>query len=73
MAIEENIINQIKSLIDRSKNLKIGDPEYGQVRNENQLQECSGWIASALNVVQLVCPNPEHAYRKRAEKNREQE
>ena len=68
MAIEENIINQIKSLIDRSKNLKIGDPKYGQVRNENQLQECSGWIASALNVVQLVCPNPEHAYRKRAEK-----
>lgn len=68
MAIEENIINQIKSLIDRSKNLKIGDPEYGQVRNENQLHECSGWIASALNVIQLVCPNPEHAYRKRAEK-----
>ncbi len=68
MGVEESIINQINNLIERSSNLKVGDSQYKQVWNENQLHECSGWIASALNVVQLVCPNPEHAYRKRAEK-----
>ena len=67
LGVEESIINQINNLIERSINLKVGD-SYKQVRNENQLQECSGWIASPLNVVQLVYPNPEHAYRKRAEK-----
>ena len=68
MPVEENIKHQIISLIDRSRNLKIGDADYGQARSEDQVQECSGWIASALNVVQLVCPNPENAYRKRAER-----
>jgi len=66
--IEENIKIRIINLIERSKNLKVGDDTYHQALSNDQLQECSGWIASALNVVQLVCPNPENAYRKRAER-----
>lgn len=68
MPVGDNIKEKIVDLIERSKNLKIGNPEYNQVYSEDQKQECSGWIASALNIVQLVCPNPENAYRKRAEK-----
>lgn len=67
MPVEENIKKQIANLIDRSKSLKVGDSEYGQARSEDQVQECSGWLVSALNVVQLVCPKPENAFRKRAE------
>ena len=36
--------------------------------HDDQIQECSGWIASALNIVQLVCPTPKNAYRQRAER-----
>lgn len=68
MPVEENIKKQIVSLIDRSRNLKVGDSEYNQARLAGQVQECSGWIASALNIVQHVCPTPDNAYRKRAEK-----
>ena len=66
MAFEEVIINQFKRLIERSVKLKQGN-EYNQVTDINQQNECSGWMAAALNLVQLVCPNTENAYRKRAE------
>lgn len=68
MRVEEHIKAQITDLIGRAGNLKNGDPEYNQARSANQVQECSGWMASALNVVQLVCPTSENAYRKRAER-----
>ncbi len=68
MPVEENIKHQIINLIERSKSLKVGEGKYGRAHSYDQIQECSGWLASALNVVQLVCLNPENAYRKRAEK-----
>lgn len=68
MPVEENIKKQITSLINRSRNLKVGDSEFNQSRSAEQVQECSGWIVSALNIVQLICPIIENAYRKRAEK-----
>lgn len=55
-------------MIARAKNLKVGDSEYRQALSEDQVQECSGWLTSALNIIQLVCPTPENAFRKRAEK-----
>jgi len=67
MPVEENIKKQITSLIDRSRSLKVGDSEFNQSRSAEQVQECSGWIVSALNIVQLICPIIENAYRKRAE------
>lgn len=68
MPVEDAVRNQITSLIERSRQLKVGDREYDQALSAEQIQECSGWMASALHVVHLVCPNPENAYRKRAEK-----
>jgi len=67
LPVEENIKKQISNLIERSVSLKVGGPEYSQAQSAGQVQECSGWMASALNVVQLICPNSENAYRKRAE------
>lgn len=68
MPVEEHIQRQIIDLIDRSRGLKSGDAEYGQATSANQVQQCSGWITSALNTVELVISNPENAYRKRAMK-----
>jgi len=68
LELEEHIKDQINILIERAKKLKEGDPKYHQVLNEDHRQECAGWIASALNVVQLICPDIDNAYRKRADK-----
>jgi len=68
LPVEDAVKNQITSLIERSRQLMVGDSEYGQALSAAQKQECSAWMASALHVVHLVCPNTENAYRKRAEK-----
>lgn len=68
MPVDDAVRNHIIDLIERSQKLKVGDNKYGHVRSSDQAQECSGWMASALNIVQLVCPNFENAYRKRAER-----
>jgi hypothetical protein len=73
MSISDTVRNHITDLIERSKRLMVGDGKYGLVRSSEQSQECSGWMASALNIVQLICPNPENAYRKRAERIAEKE
>jgi hypothetical protein len=67
LPVEENIKNQITNLINRAQKLKVGDHEYNQAQSPIQIQECSGWLASALNIVQLVCPTPENAFRRKAE------
>jgi hypothetical protein len=64
---EENIKQKIAELIERSKKLKVGDKEFNESLTAEQVQECSGWMASALNIVQIVCPSLGNAYRKRAE------
>ena len=68
MSIEENIKQKIESLIDRSQDLKTGDPEYGNAQSDDQRLACSAWISSALYVVQLICTDPQNAYRAKAEK-----
>ncbi len=68
LTVEENIKSQMSSLIERANSLKVGHHEFKQVRSPKHAQECSGWLASALNVVQLACPSSENAYRRRAEK-----
>lgn len=67
MPVEENIKQKISELIERANKLKVGDEEFNESLSAEQVQECSGWMASALNVVQIVCPSIENAYRKRAE------
>lgn len=66
MAVEETIKKKIRDLIERAQSLK-GDNENRQVRSDGHLQECVGWMTAALNVIQIVVPNPDNAYRKRAE------
>ncbi len=66
MAVEENVKEKIIDLIKKSENLSRTN-EYGQSFNDYHRHECTGWLSSALNIVQLIEPNPEMGYRKGAE------
>ena len=66
MSVEEAVRDRIQGLIKEAEGLRHGD-QFGEARSDDQMQRCAGWIASALHVVQLIVPNPESAYRKRAE------
>lgn len=63
MAIEEAIVKRISDLIVEAQSLSQGT-EHGQVRDETQAQQCRGWIAAAVNVVQLVITDSNSGYRK---------
>jgi hypothetical protein len=62
MAIEEQIALRLQILLDQAPQLTQGN-EHGQVRSEEHRQQCAGWLASASNLAQRLCPNPESAYR----------
>jgi len=64
MAVEDIVKEKIRNLIQEAQTLRQGN-EHGQVRSDQHLQQCVGWIAAALNVVQLVVSDPQNAYRKR--------
>lgn len=67
MGIEEAVARRLAVLVGEAKDLRIGS-ENGQVRSDEHLEQCSGWMAAALNVVQQACPSPTSAYWKKAEK-----
>lgn len=66
MTIEEAVAKRLRDLVNEAESLRLGS-ERGQVYDEEQLQRCAGWLASALNIVQILCPNESNAFRKRAE------
>jgi len=67
MEIEEKVRKKFEELINAGDRLKHGN-EHGQVRNEEHRQECSGWLASAQNIVHLVVNNPGNPYRTSVDK-----
>jgi hypothetical protein len=66
MRIEQELLKRLTVLVDEARTLRVGT-EHGQVRSDQHLEECSGWIAAAMNAIQLACPNPNSAYWKKAE------
>lgn len=66
MAVEEILVERIKEVIASGQELRRGN-EYDQVFSQDHVQKCVAWFAPAQNIIELVCPNPESSYRKRAE------
>lgn len=66
MSIEEAVARRLQSLIDEAGSLRMGDSN-GQAYDDEQMHQCSGWLTSALNIVQILCPSKTNAFRKRAE------
>lgn len=67
MTIEERTMQRIEALLQQATYLRRGN-EHGQVLSEDHRQQCAGWIASATNIIQLLCLQPTNPYRARAEK-----
>lgn len=67
MAIEERTLQRMEALLQQSSLLRHGN-EHGQVLSEAHRQECAGWIASASNIIQLLCSQPTSPYRANAER-----
>jgi hypothetical protein len=67
MEIEKKVREKFEELINSGNRLKCGN-EYGQVRNEEHSQNCTGWLASAQNIVHLVISNANNPYKKSVDK-----
>ena len=67
MAIEERTLQRIKALLQQAAQLRQGN-KFGLVLSEDHRQQCAGWIASAINIIQLLCLQPNSPYRALAEK-----
>lgn len=67
MSVEKKIINRIESLIGEAQELSQGN-EDGQVRSDEHLHSCKGWLAAAANAVQLVCGDGNTAYKDQFQK-----
>ena len=67
MPIEDVVADRINELIAEGQPLRCGD-EHGQVTSEQQAANCRGWLAAATNIVQMVIPDPNSAYRKTSER-----
>ena len=66
MSIEESIAARLDELVAESSALSQGN-EYDQV-DGLQAQKCRGWLVAAVNIVQVVLPDPDSGYRKSIEK-----
>lgn len=67
MAVEEKIVGRVNQLIQEAQSLRQGT-QHGQVRSQQQAEQCKGWLAAALNIVQIIVTDPNAGYRKTAEK-----
>ena len=67
MSIEASIATRLNELVAEASALSQGD-RYNLVMGRQQAQNCQGWLAAAVNIVQVVLPNSEAGYRKSIEK-----
>ena len=68
MPIEEDIGTRLQQLLDDSTDLSLGTGEYGQCKDDMQMQKCSAWLTSAQNLVHLICSDPDAPYRQKADR-----
>lgn len=62
MSIEESIAERLDVLVEESLALTQGS-EHDQV-DGTQAHKCRGWLAAAVNIVQVVLTDPDSGYRK---------
>lgn len=62
MRVEQGIVRRINQLVEESRGLSEPDPTTGIARSQGHIGECAGWIAAALNIVQIACGTEGNAY-----------
>jgi hypothetical protein len=55
VSFEEAVAKRLQDLVKEAESLRQGD-ENGQVYDDEQMHKCAGWLTSALNIVQILCP-----------------
>lgn len=69
MSIEVSIATRLDELVAEASVLsQYDEDDYDERRWDAQAQKCRGWLAAAVNIVQVVLPNSEAGYRKSVEK-----
>jgi len=63
MSIEERVLRKLDELVAEGAQLERAGNENGQLTDGTKVSACRGWLTSAQHAVQLVCPNPQSAYR----------
>jgi hypothetical protein len=64
--IEESVRSKLTDLIARAPAL--APTETGLARDSRHVSQCDGWIAEAVNVMELAVPLPGSAYRRHIER-----
>jgi hypothetical protein len=67
MPVEEKILERIQTLIFNGNKLRRGSNLTNFSRGSNT-EESIGWLVSVQNLVQIVCPDSNHPYRKMTDK-----
>lgn len=62
MTIEQRIRDRVWALIQESHSLTTSN-QHGQTTDDARRAQCEGWLTSAQNLVQIVCPTLPSAYR----------
>src|SRR6266496_2899557 len=66
MKVEDAALKRLEALVIDAYRLRVGSSN-DQVTSEEHRQECSGWMASAENLVGMLCPSPDSGYRRRVQ------
>lgn len=67
MGIDSRIADRIANLIDEARSLSRGN-EYDAVRSPQHEAQCRGWLSAAANIVEVLLPSPDSAYRRNLER-----
>jgi hypothetical protein len=59
----------VQELLVEAEGLRQGD-EYGLRHSEQHAEACHGWIAAAVNIVEIIVPSATAAYRRDSERIR---
>jgi hypothetical protein len=66
MRIDQQVRKRAADLVARGEVLSSRNPQYSDPAGRAMLHECEGWLASALNLLKIVSPDPLSAYQSRA-------
>jgi len=68
MNLEENISMSLDRLIKEGQRLRRGNYKHNRVISTTHKEECSGWIASTINIIELITSGLSKAYIDRSKK-----
>ncbi|MCJ0764163.1 hypothetical protein [Variovorax terrae] len=66
MSVEQSVLDRAHALIERGKVIGASTPQYLDHSGRQMIQECSGWIASATNLIKVIYPDPTSSYQQMA-------